>query len=159
MIPDLGCVLGLRNPYSSLLFCVLIVTKSTWVRLESKSCFQGGYMSNLDNVLRQLRDERGRAQQQLDQLDSAISVLEGLGGTSSSGRVSQAGRVVSVIARRRMAAAQRARWAKYRLGSGKAAKRPRAVREISAEGRRRIAAAQKARWAKFRAERKVAAAA
>ncbi|HWH60944.1 MAG TPA: hypothetical protein VN682_25180 [Terriglobales bacterium] len=114
-------------------------------------------MANLDHVLQQLRDERGRTQQQLQQLDSAISMLEGLGGNNSHARTSsRAGRVVSALARRRMAAAQRARWAKVRQATGKSAGRPRVVRVLSADARRRIAAAQKARWARFRAEKKAA---
>ena len=116
-------------------------------------------MANLDHVLQQLRDERGRTEQQLQQLDSAISVLEGLGGNNShsAGASSPAGRVVSALARRRMAAAQRARWAKTRQGSGRPAGKARATRVLSAEARRRIAAAQKARWARFRAAKKAAA--
>ena len=114
-------------------------------------------MANLDHVLQQLRDERGRAQQQLHQLDSAISVLEGLGGDNSHARTSsRAGRVVSALARRRMAAAQRARWARVRQVSGKTGSKPRVMRVLSADARRRIAAAQKARWARFRAEKKAA---
>jgi hypothetical protein len=122
--------------------------------------FRGDHMSNLDQVLQQLRDERIRAQQELEQLESAISALEGLGGKNSHGIRASArnGRIVSVLARRRMAAAQRARWAKYRQAHGKPA-RPRAIRILSADARRRIAAAQKVRWAKFRAEKKAAAAA
>jgi hypothetical protein len=112
-------------------------------------------MENLGNVLQQLRDERGRAKQQLEQLDSAISVLEGLGRDNSARTSSRAGRVVSPLARRRMAAAQRARWARARKASGKTSK-PSVVRILSPEARRRIAAAQKARWAKFRAEKKAA---
>jgi hypothetical protein len=112
-------------------------------------------MANLDHVLQQLRDERGRKQQQLEQLDSAISVLEGLGGDNST-RTSSRGRVVSALARRRMAAAQRARWARVRKASGKTAGKPRTLRILSPDARRRIAAAQKARWAKFRAEKRAA---
>jgi len=113
-------------------------------------------MENLVNVLQQLRDERGRAKQQLEQLDSAITVLEGLGRDNSARTSSRAGRVVSPLARRRMAAAQRARWARARKDSGKSASKPSVVRVLSPEARRRIAAAQKARWAKFRAEKKAA---
>ena len=114
-------------------------------------------MANLDNVLQQLRDERSRTQQQLEQLDSAISVLEGVGGNNSHARTSsRAGRVVSALARQRMAAAQRARWARARQATGKSGSKPRAMRVLSADARRRIAAAQKARWARFRAEKKAA---
>jgi hypothetical protein len=115
-------------------------------------------MSNLDQVLQQLRDERGRTQQQLLQLESAISTLEGLSGDNSRGRTSsRRGRVVSAVARQRMAAAQRARWAKIRRASGKPGAKARAIRVLSPDARRRIAAAQKARWARFRADRKAAA--
>ena len=113
-------------------------------------------MENLGRVLEQLRDERGRTQQQLEQLDSAISVLEGLGRDNSARTSSRAGRVVSPLARRRMAAAQRARWARARKSSGKTSSKPSVVRILSPEARRRIAAAQKVRWAKFRAEKKAA---
>ena len=123
-------------------------------------------MEKLVNVLEQLRDERGRTQKQLEQLDSAISVLEGLGRDNSARTPSAAGRVVSPLARRRMAAAQRARWARARKTSGKTASKTagktagksRVVRMLSPDARRRIAAAQKARWAKFRAEKRAAAA-
>jgi len=116
-------------------------------------------MANLDHVLAQLRDERGRAQQQLDKLESAISVLEGLDNGSHARTSSRTGRVVSILARRRMAAAQRARWARVHGASrnGKPAGRRRVTRVLSPEARRKIAAAQKARWARFRAEKKAAA--
>lgn len=115
-------------------------------------------MANLNDVLQQLRDERGRTQQQLQKLDSAIAVLEGLGsGNNSHGprRGPRGRRGLSAAARARIAAAQRARWARVRQQSGgraKAGKR----RMLSADARRRIAAAQKARWAKFRAQKKTA---
>ena len=120
----------------------------------------GGIMSNLEQVLRQLRDERGRAEQQLQQLQSAIAALEGVeGGSTSRGR-SGKGRVVSILARQRMAEAQRARWARARQGSAgtKSTAKPASKRQLSAGARRRIAAAQRARWAKFRAERQKKAA-
>jgi hypothetical protein len=115
-------------------------------------------MGNLNDVLQQLRDERGRTQQQLQKLDSAIAVLEGLGSPNNS-HVARRGpggrRSLSASARARIAAAQRARWARVRQqrgGKGKTGAR----RMLSADARRRIAAAQKARWAKFRAQKKAA---
>jgi hypothetical protein len=119
-------------------------------------------MANLDHVLRQLREERSRAERQMQKLESAILVLERLGtGASSDGVLhsSRRGRIVSAAARRRMADAQRARWARTRQASannkseGKTARRA-----LSADARRRIAAAQKARWARFRAQQQKQAA-
>jgi len=58
--------------------------------------------------------------------------------------------------RARIAAAQRARWAKFRAKAGKTAKVVpiRAKRTLSAAARKKIAAAQKARWAKVKAGKK-----
>lgn len=57
-------------------------------------------------------------------------------------------RTMSAAGRKRIAAAQKARWAKK---AGK--KVVKAKRKISAAGRARIAAAQKKRWAKVKAEK------
>ena len=105
-----------------------------------------GNMANLDAVLEQLRDERSHAQTQLDRLDRAISFLEGSGGTGSAITRRSGRRTMSADARKRIAEAQRRRWAKAK-GSGR-------KRTLSPAARRRIVAAQKARWAKFRAEKK-----
>ena len=69
-----------------------------------------------------------------------------LNGPAPEGRRGK--RTMSAEARERIAAAQRARWAKQKSGRGGAA---RAKRKMSAEGRARIAAAQRARWAKAKA--------
>ena len=58
-------------------------------------------------------------------------------------------RGMSAAARERIAAAQRARWARQKGSSGSRVTKPK--RKMSAEGRARIAAAARARWAKFRA--------
>ena len=71
------------------------------------------------------------------------------GAKSAKGR-----RTMSVAGRARVAAAQRARWAKTRAASASAAsaaKAPRKKRTMSLEARARIAAAQRARWAKQKA--------
>jgi hypothetical protein len=117
-------------------------------------------MANLDNALQQLREERKQAQVQVEKLDSAISVIESLGGRNFSARArnsSQPKRAVSAAARRRMARAQRARWAKVRKESqsaraGKGASTARAPRTLSMAARRKIAAAQRARWARVKAQ-------
>jgi hypothetical protein len=116
-------------------------------------------MANLDNALQQLREEREQAQSQVEKLDSAISVLQGIVGTNSS-RVTRNGsqpkRVVTAASRRKMAQAQRARWAKLRqshsAGAGKTLSIGTAKRTLSAAARRKIAAAQRARWARVKAQ-------
>lgn len=115
-------------------------------------------MANLEGALQQLREERRQAEQQVETLDKAISVLEGITGRGSGAR--RGSRVVSALARRRMADAQRARWARFRQQRGTSAK-PHAIgkkRVLSAAARKKIADAQRARWARFRAkQQKVAA--
>lgn len=112
-------------------------------------------MANLNQALHQLRQEQQKAQQEVHKLQLAISAIEDLAHQdgSASGRRSGGNRVVSAAARARMAAAQRARWAKVR-GKSTASKSPTASKRsrLSPAARRKIAAAQKARWARFRAE-------
>jgi hypothetical protein len=104
-------------------------------------------MPNFDSVLAELRLERKR-------LDIAIATLEGVtsdGSRRPKGRISTAGR-------RKIAAAQRARWAKLKGQKVVAIATPtRKNRQpLSAAARKRIAAAQKARWAAFRKKQKAA---
>jgi hypothetical protein len=119
-------------------------------------------MSNLNSALQQLRDERKQAQAQLEKLDQAISVIEGLSSrTTMRTTTRRAGRSLSAAARKRISEAQRARWALRKKQAGTTSSAgPRAVpsrKPLSASARRRIAAAQKARWAKFRSQQKAAA--
>jgi len=117
-------------------------------------------MANLTNALQQLRAEQREAQLHVEKLDQAISVIESLNRSGTSRNGKQATRIVSAASRRKMARAQKARWAKVRKGPEPVAKTTGpapARRTISLAGRRRIAAAQKARWAKLKAGQKKAA--
>ena len=74
-------------------------------------------MSNLSQVLSGLQSERTRMQREMQRLDGAIAAIRGLvGGSGRSGRATAGGprRRLSLAARRRIAAAQKARWAKVR---------------------------------------------
>jgi hypothetical protein len=75
-------------------------------------------MLNLTEVVRQLKTERAQAQGQLEQLDAALKVLGSLGTVGRRfGRertVTRKRRTMSAAARKRIAAAQRARWAKWK---------------------------------------------
>ena len=70
-------------------------------------------MPNLDKVVKSLMSEQRSLQSRLNQIEAAIAALRGVGQNGRSGGVRQK-RVLSVAARRRIAAAQRARWAKYK---------------------------------------------
>jgi hypothetical protein len=110
-------------------------------------------MSNFNGVLVQLRSERDRAEQEIQRLEEAIRILARLDGAGrgASRRGRGLARRVSPATRARMAAAQRARWAK------RATARLSRPRTMSLAARRRIAAAQRARWARQRAAQKKAA--
>ena len=71
-------------------------------------------MTNMNQALSRLREDRRHAQQQVEKLTEAINVLEGLNKNSSSGRQGRAKRVLSAAGRRRISLAQKARWAKMR---------------------------------------------
>jgi hypothetical protein len=120
-------------------------------------------MSNLVEIQDELQSKRKELQHELSRIEAAISALSGLGRTSGTVNSSPAGgtgrRVLSLGARRRIAAAQRARWAKVRAqkkGAPAVATSSRKHRVMSVDARRRIAAAQRARWAKVRAQKKAA---
>jgi phage major head subunit gpT-like protein len=74
-------------------------------------------MANSANMLQQLRAERREAQLHVDKLDQAISVIESLNGSGASRKASRPTRIISVASRRKMAQAQKARWARVGKGS------------------------------------------
>jgi hypothetical protein len=119
-------------------------------------------MGNLGSALRQLRAERKHAQARVESIDQAISVIESLNGSGTLGRANQPTRTISAASRRKMARAQRARWAKARQQSqpiavAKTTASVHAKHTMSTAARRKIAAFQKARWAKIKAQQKKAA--
>jgi hypothetical protein len=117
-------------------------------------------MGNLNNALQQLREERKQSQLHVEKLNQAISVIESLNGSGTSLRTNQPKRIISAASRRKMAQAQRARWAR----AGKGSQAAKVVtgsthgkgHSMSASARKKIAAAQRARWAKVKAGKKAA---
>jgi hypothetical protein len=104
-------------------------------------------MADLLNILQELWQER-------EQLDRAIAALERVSGNGLRPKGTQrTRRKMSVAARNKIAAAQRARWAKVKQQSKPTRKIQKATkaRSMSSAARKRIAAAQKARWAKLKA--------
>jgi hypothetical protein len=75
-------------------------------------------MLNLTKTIRLLKQERDQTRRKLDQLDAALKVLSGLGSVRTGFRRGRTGigrrRTMSTAARKRIAAAQRARWAKWK---------------------------------------------
>jgi hypothetical protein len=111
-------------------------------------------MTAIETIVQQLREER-------DRLDRAIAALESMAEITAPRRVGRRRsartrrRTMSPAARRRIAAAQRERWKKFRASQrsvGRKAVSPtsRGRRHISPAGLARIKAAQRKRWAKVR---------
>ena len=149
----MGCEVSLKAAPAA-------ASQSTPIQLGRIKIPEGVTMSNLDNALRELREKRGQAQVEIEKLDQIISGIESLKGLSpASTRTTQPKRVISAASRRKMALAQKARWATLRKNSqptsvAKSTGSAPARRKISAAGRKRIAAAQRARWAAVRAQQK-----
>jgi hypothetical protein len=74
-------------------------------------------MTNIAKAIDRLREERRDAQNQVQKLGEAISVLEKLtrgAGSTYTGMAHRTKRVLSAAGRRRISLAQKARWAKIR---------------------------------------------
>jgi hypothetical protein len=99
-------------------------------------------MDTLSSVIKDLEQERNRLSVRLERLNHALSVLSRTSG-------SRTGRTISAAGRARIAAAQRARWAKVK-GQKVASISTHKGRTMSPAARKRIVAAQKVRWAKWR---------
>jgi len=116
-------------------------------------------MANLDGlatIVSQLKTERTNLANQLRHVDAALSVLGKLDGGSNHTNRSQSKRIISAASRRKMAQAQKMRWARARKESQPAAGIAKTTgsapvkRTMSVSARKKIAAAQKARWAKLK---------
>ena len=106
-------------------------------------------MDQLTGIIRLLKKEQNRLTKELHGVGVALAAF------GKAYRNGTGARQLSAAARARIAAAQRARWAKFRENAG----RQKAVpvlpkRTLPAAARRKIAAAQRARWARVKAGRK-----
>ena len=74
-------------------------------------------MDRLDQAIAALRAEGKRLEQELKQVRTAIAALQG---ASNNGHgIAARGRTISAAARRRIVAAQKLRWAKWRAAQRK----------------------------------------
>ena len=116
------------------------------------------HLEGLVRIVKQLRVERTNLVDELKHVDAALAVLGKLDGGSS---YTKPRRTLSAAARRKIAAAQKARWVKAgskpAAGAAKTTGSAPVKRTMSASARRKIAAAQRARWAKVKAAKKKAA--
>jgi len=105
-------------------------------------------LMNITNLSAQQLRHAANLQEKIAGLRTELAHL--LGGASGTGRRGRGGWKMSASARAKIAAAQRARWAKQR-GTTRAKAIAKPKRKISAAGRKRLAQLAKARWAKAKA--------
>ena len=121
-------------------------------------------MSTINETIKQLESQRSTAEKEVAALTAAINALTGLstGATPTIATpVATAKKpTMSAAGRARLAAAQKARWAK--INAGKTAAKPAAVKPVVAKPKKtmspaaiaKIRAFQKARWAKIKGAKK-----
>ena len=81
------------------------------------NAFPRGTVTNLTGVIRKLQKERRRVHGEMERLNAALAALGSRGsleGKSKPSRAPKTRRPMSAAARKRIAAAQRARWAKWK---------------------------------------------
>jgi hypothetical protein len=80
----------------------------------------GDKMGNLElaSTVKMLEGQRAQTQKELVKLDKAIAVLQELNGTDSTPSTNGKRHTMSAAARRKIAKAQKARWAKVRAAKG-----------------------------------------
>ena len=90
--------------------------RAVWIVEAATIPVPGESVSNLANVVAQLKKERDRAKKRVEQLDEALSALTHGGGQRriDANRNGPRRKTMSAAARKRIAAAQRARWAKWK---------------------------------------------
>ena len=76
-------------------------------------------ISEVVDTLRLLKSKRTQVHKELTDLDTAITALEGLTGSSPASNGNAKKRTLSAAARRKISAAQKIRWAKVRAKTAK----------------------------------------
>ena len=108
----------------------------------------------MQSVVSQLQKERTRLEDELHRITTALVAFGNvyMHGSQPKAAATRKRRTISAAGRKRIAAAQRTRWAKIK--GQKASISVRKGRKMSPAARRKIVAAQKARWAKWRKAQK-----
>ena len=110
----------------------------------------------MQSVISEVQKERRRLEDELHRITTALTAFGNVymhGSRPKAAVSTRKKRTMSTAARKRIAAAQRARWAKIK-GQKVVSISSRKGHTISPAARKRIVAAQKARWAKWRKAQK-----
>jgi hypothetical protein len=108
-----------------------------------------------DLSVKKLR-QAANLKEKVEALEKELSQLFGSTAKPVAAKAPKKRRKMSAAGKARIAAAQKARWAKFKAAktTNQAAKPAKKKFTMSAAAKAKISAAAKARWAKFRAEKK-----
>ena len=101
-------------------------------------------------LLTKLHSERVQLETRLNEINTVLGAVTVTGATPPAFKAVAGKKTFSAATKAKMAAAQKARWAKIK-GSKASAPLKKTKNKLSAAGRAAIVAAQKARWAKIKA--------
>ena len=114
-------------------------------------------VNELQAAKKQLLAQINGLESEIRQIDNAVAALAGLSGSSEVTLVPSlpvsGKRTMSAAGRNAIAAAARARWAKFKAGQTAVAT-PQKKRQMSAAAKAKLSAFQKKRWAKINAAKK-----
>jgi hypothetical protein len=113
--------------------------------------YTGFTMSNLSSLTSAQLKHAADLKDKISKLEKQLSAILGSANTSAPSSTTKKSKM-SAAARAKIAAAQKARWAKVKKSVAKPVAKKKSG--ISAAGRAKIAAAAKARWAKAKADGK-----
>jgi hypothetical protein len=106
----------------------------------------------LENLSSQQLNRAAQLKERIETLESELQALLGGSAPAASTAGGRSGtRTISAAGKARIAAAQRARWAKARGSNGTASSAPKGRRRMSPAARAKLAKAARARWAKAKA--------
>ena len=108
-------------------------------------------MNSIENLSVQQLRRIVNLKEKIEALENNLSKLVGSTAKPVAGEAPKKRRKMSAAGRRKIAAAQKARWAKVKGRKSAAKPVKKARRKMSASGRAKIAAAARARWKKAKA--------
>ena len=113
-------------------------------------------MSSVNNLSVQQLRQAANLKEQIEALENELSRLLGSTTKPVAAKAPKRKGGMSAAGRARIAAAQKARWARFKAAkpAAKTAKPAKKKFKMSAAAKARISAAAKARWAKIKAEKK-----
>jgi len=154
VVPDVGRGYQIRSPSAKSIWSIFSFQTRIAVTEGLLADFARLAYQKVMDISRDSLEKALSIRRQIETLESRLAALLGRA-ISSRPTTGKGRRHMSAAARAKIAAAARARWARFRAGKGKGAKKSGRRRGgITAAGRRRLSQLMKARWAARRKAQK-----